>query len=53
MQKQLGIKSTQIGSLNDTRWNCRFKNCEAVLYNYKAIMNVLQEEIKNKILKNK
>lgn len=56
MQKQLGIKRTQINSLSDTRWNCRFQNCEAVLHNYKAIIiyiiNILQEEIDNQVDRN-
>lgn len=52
MQKKLGIKSIHIGCLSDTRWNCRFKNCEAILHNYKAIINVLQEEIDNQTDRN-
>lgn len=52
MQKQLEIKSIHIGCLSDTGWNCRFKNCEAILHNYKAIINILQEEIDNQTDRN-
>lgn len=52
MQRLLGIKNIKIGCLSDTRWNCRFKNCEAVLYNYKAIVKILQEEIESQMDKN-
>ncbi|XP_022169569.1 zinc finger MYM-type protein 1-like isoform X2 [Myzus persicae] len=52
MQKQLGIKSIHISCLSDTRWNCRLKNCEAILHNYKAIINVLQEETDNQTDRN-
>jgi len=31
--------------LSDTRWVCRYKNCDAVLNNFKAILQVLNEEI--------
>lgn len=52
MQNKLGIKSTKIGCLSDTRWNCRFKNCEAILYNFKAIVNVLKDEIEKQTDRN-
>lgn len=52
MQKQLGIKSTQIGCLSDTRWNCRYKNCKAVLHNYRPIINCVKEEIDNQMDRN-
>ncbi|KAL4085349.1 hypothetical protein QTP88_027208 [Uroleucon formosanum] len=51
MQKQLGIKNIHIGCLSGTRWNCWFKNCEAILHNYK-ILNILQEEIDNQTDRN-
>ena len=31
----------------DTRWICRYKNCEAIIYNYKAIVNALQKEVED------
>lgn len=31
MQKKLGLKIKTIGKISDTRWNCRYKNCDAVL----------------------
>ncbi|XP_025416749.1 zinc finger MYM-type protein 1-like isoform X1 [Sipha flava] len=34
MHRKLGVKISKINSLSDTRWNCRWKNCESVVYNY-------------------
>lgn len=47
MQKKLGLKIKTIGRISDTRWNCRYKNCDAILDCYQAIIYVLQEEIEN------
>lgn len=49
MQKQLSLKILTIGRISDTRWNCRYKNCEAVIQSYQAIVNVLQEEIEEEM----
>lgn len=49
MQKKLGVKVSKINSLCDTRWNCRWKNCESVIQNYEAIIAVLQDEIDNQL----
>lgn len=45
MQTKLGVKHTFLTKISDTRWNCRAKNCTAVKSNYKAIINVLEDEI--------
>lgn len=29
----------------DTRWICRYKNCEAIIHIYKSIVAVLQKEV--------
>lgn len=47
IQKNLGIKKKSITRLSDTRWNCRYKNCEAVMSSYKAILSALRNEIEN------
>ncbi|XP_060863223.1 zinc finger MYM-type protein 1-like [Metopolophium dirhodum] len=47
MQKKLGLKIKTIGRMSDTRWNCWYKNCDAILDCYQAIIHVLQEEIEN------
>lgn len=47
MQNKLGIKKQNIIRVSDTRWNCRYKNCEAVLSCYEAIIRVLEEEVEN------
>jgi len=52
MQNILGVKISKISSLSYTRWNCRWKNCESVINNYKAIVAVLQEEIDNQLDRN-
>ncbi|KAE9522414.1 hypothetical protein AGLY_017173 [Aphis glycines] len=36
MQRKLEVKISKINSLSDTRWNCRWKNCESVINNYEA-----------------
>lgn len=36
----------------DTRWICRYKNCEAIINNYKAIIATLQKEVEDQYDKN-
>lgn len=43
----MNIKKTSIIRLSDTRWNCRYRNCIAVISNYKAIIYTLTNEIEN------
>lgn len=31
----------------DTRWICRYKNCKAIINNYKAIVAILQKKVEN------
>lgn len=47
IQTKLGIKKLSITKISDTRWNCRYKNCESVIISYKAIIKALEEEIAN------
>lgn len=53
IQESLGIKSSsEIHSLSETRWACRFENCKAVLTNYDALKTVLEDEVNNHQNKN-
>ncbi|KAL4101261.1 hypothetical protein QTP88_021281 [Uroleucon formosanum] len=45
IQLQLGLKKGNILRVCDTRWVCRFKNCESMLKNYSAILNFLSNEV--------
>lgn len=45
MQNKLGVKKKMLTKLSDTRWNCRYQNCEAVINCYEAIVKTLEEEI--------
>lgn len=47
IQTNLGIKHRSMIRLSDTRWNCRYRNIECVKASYKAIIQALEEEIKN------
>ncbi|XP_060859266.1 uncharacterized protein LOC132936542 [Metopolophium dirhodum] len=45
IQLDLGLKKGSILRVCDTRWVCRFKNCEAMISNYTAILEYLSNEI--------
>lgn len=45
IQNDLGLKNRSMTHLSDTRWVCRYKNCDVVLNNFTAILQVLNEEI--------
>ncbi|KAF0723115.1 zinc finger MYM-type protein 1-like [Aphis craccivora] len=45
IQANLGLKKGNILKVCDTRWVCRYKNCEAMLKNYTAIVTFLNSEI--------
>lgn len=45
MQTKLQIKIKSLSRISDTRWSCRYTNCQMVIEHYKAIIIVLQEEI--------
>lgn len=45
VQNELGLKNKSIIHLSDTHWVCRYKNCDVVLNNFKAILQVLNEDI--------
>lgn len=47
MQKHLNIKLCTLSQISDTRLICRYKNCKAVIDNYKLIVNVLKKEVED------
>jgi len=47
IQTKLGIKHTSMIRLNDTRWNCRYRNIKYIKTSYKIIIQALEEEIEN------
>lgn len=49
MQEKLLIKNKSIIRMSDTRWNCRYRNCEAVLNSYGYIIDILKEVIHNEV----
>lgn len=46
------LNDKSILHMSDTRWNCRYRNCEAVLNSYGCIIDILKEEIENEVDKN-
>lgn len=46
LREHLGIKEgvRELNSLSTTRWSCRYNNCKAVLTNFAAIKNALEDE---------
>lgn len=47
IQNSLGLKKKSITHICDTRWVCRFKNCDIIKSNYSAIVDALITEIDN------
>jgi len=47
IQTHLGIQKLAISKLSYTRWNCRYRNCEAIKKSFKAIVLALEEEIED------
>lgn len=45
IQLQLGLKKENILRVCNTRWVCRYKNCESMMKNYSAILNFLNNEV--------
>jgi len=45
VQEKLKIKKSTFMRVCDTRWICRFKNCESIMNNFECIIQILQEEI--------
>jgi len=43
----LGLKIKTFGRISNTRWNCRYKNCEALKQCFRSILIVLKTEIEN------
>jgi len=52
IQNELGLKNRSMTHLSDTRWVCRYKNCDVILNNFKAILQVLNEEIEANYYRN-
>ncbi|KAL4091985.1 hypothetical protein QTP88_026579 [Uroleucon formosanum] len=48
LQKSLGLKIKTIGRISNTRWNCGYKNFQALKQCFKSILSVLNNEIENK-----
>jgi len=47
LPKSLGLKIKTTGRISNTRWNCRYKNREALKQPFKSILSVLKKEIEN------
>ncbi|CAI6372425.1 unnamed protein product [Macrosiphum euphorbiae] len=45
IQMQLGLKKGTVLRICDTRWVCRYKNCQAMLLNFKSIIEFLTIEV--------
>ena len=45
MQIKMDIKESSIIRISNTRWTCRYRNCNVVKDNFKVIIEVLKEEI--------
>lgn len=39
------MKNKTMIHMSDTRWVCRFKNCEVIIQSFAAILQILLEEI--------
>jgi len=48
IQKKMGLfKSTTVMRVCDTRWVCRYKNCESIINNFESIVKALKEEVED------
>ncbi|XP_060857951.1 zinc finger MYM-type protein 1-like [Metopolophium dirhodum] len=48
IQKKMGLsKSTTVIWVCDTRWVCRYKNCESIINNFESIVKALKEEVED------
>lgn len=45
VQNEFGLKNKSMTHLSDTRWVCKYKNCDVVINNFTAILQVSNEEI--------
>lgn len=45
LQESLHINKTSLMRISDTRWICRFKNCQSIINNFEAIIQILNDEI--------
>lgn len=41
------FKSTTVMRVCDTRWVCRYKNCESIINNFESIVKALKEEVED------
>lgn len=45
IQNELGLKKGNVIRVCDTRWVCRYRNCNSMIINYSAIFKFLKNEI--------
>jgi len=45
VQSKLGLKKGNVLRICDTRWVCRYKNCEWMIKNYSSILEFLKNEV--------
>lgn len=45
VQSKLGLKKGNVLRICDTRWVCRYKNCESMIKNYSSILEFLKNEV--------
>lgn len=43
----MGLYKGTVLRVCDTRWICRFKNCQSIINNYGSIIKTLEEEIED------
>lgn len=47
IQKKMGLFKSTVMRVCDTRWVCRFKNCESIINNFESIVKALKEEVED------
>lgn len=45
IQTELGLTKGNVIRVCDTRWVCRYRNCNSIINNYSAIIKFLKNEI--------
>jgi len=45
LQESLKINKNSLMRVSDTKWICRFRNCQSIINNFEAIIQILREEI--------
>ncbi|CAI6374970.1 unnamed protein product [Macrosiphum euphorbiae] len=49
VQSKLGLKKGNVLRICDTRWVCRYKNCESMIKNYSSILEFLKNEVEAQV----